>query len=830
MIPKKKQIEKYKKIKAMIKNYIFLALRNLIRNKFQTAFSILGLAVAFFCFGICMYFVHGFLSMDSYYENNNRTMKLAASHSLRGVRTTAINNLVEQFPEIEALFRYEIETYTYNCEEWPENLEMITIECDTTLRHLYNPRLLAGSWQGAEHSINSFVLCETWAKRLFQSPENAIGKQFTCMGGKRFSDNPYATPTYTVQAVVEDLPYNNTLQPFSPMTAWVMNDTDGKLAKADHEFVYFYDPRILLKEGVDKGQFAARVDNACIFESEMDNIEGGKNSYYISVDEPFDPVKSYGNYGIYAFMLLVFAFPGLLILLSALSNFFHLLLSSIMMRRREYTLRRAVGAHTADLWIMVSTQVIVTMLLVGFCTLLIVELCSPLLSVKVDQYQLVLDPTEMLRQSAWHIGALLLIGFGVAWMAVARVRKDSLQESMKTSTGRRPGKHIGRNILLGWQMSIGFLFIILLSALVLQINVNSKARMSWITNEEKDQIVLMPYYCHSLEEHQQQEAELRALPSVKEICFQHNSQYMFQFNAYSWEHFYNENGDSLLTYISLADTSVIRFLHLPLFEGRWPEKNSEVVVDTRFVKKYNLGIGETLTPMIPENMNRILNAESGEAFTIVGVTDNLQLLSAANNRGVRTSKTGIYIFDRNYHYGTMACKCYPGQLEAMRRDLNGILKKHNILGGAEFDFPTFFEEIEKENNVEREFLGLFWLFAGIALVITLLGIYSAITMDTTARRKEMAIRKINGAKTWHIALRFCRLYLVLMVITAAIVFPITYIFFHYFGEIGYRETFHYGFGFYACVFLTMAVFVAITIGVQVWKIAHIEPAKVVKSE
>ena len=112
------------------------------------------------------------------------------------------------------------------------------------------------------------------------------------------------------------------------------------------------------------------------------------------------PARAY-NYGIFALVLIVIATPGLLVLLSALSNFFHLLISSIMMRRREYTLRRAHGAHTRDLWLMFSTQVIVTMLIVGFVSMLVVELCSPIFSLKMSQInQFVLDRPEMLRQNA----------------------------------------------------------------------------------------------------------------------------------------------------------------------------------------------------------------------------------------------------------------------------------------------------------------------------------------------------------------------------------------------------------------------------------------------
>ena len=105
-------------------------------------------------------------------------------------------------------------------------------------------------------------------------------------------------------------------------------------------------------------------------------------------------------------------------------------------------------------------------------------------------------------------------------------------------------------------------------------------------------------------------------------------------------------------------------------------------------------------------------------------------------------------------------------------------------------------------------------------------------METTVRRKEMAIRKINGAKTYQIAALLGRFYLWLLLISAAIAFPLTYIFFHLLETslTIWRQIFNYGPLFYLSVFLTVAAFVAMTVAAQIRRIARIEPYTVVKSE
>ncbi len=47
--------------------------------------------------------------------------------------------------------------------------------------------------------------------------------------------------------------------------------------------------------------------------------------------------------------------------------------------------------------------------------------------------------------------------------------------------------------------------------------------------------------------------------------------------------------------------------------------------------------------------------------------------------------------------------------------------------------------------METKFKNITLFFSIVSLIITLLGVYSAITLDTERRQKEVAIRKINGA-------------------------------------------------------------------------------------
>lgn len=131
-----------------------------------------------------------------------------------------------------------------------------------------------------------------------------------------------------------------------------------------------------------------------------------------------------------------------------------------------------------------------------------------------------------------------------------------------------------------------------------------------------------------------------------------------------------------------------------------------------------------------------------------------------------------------------------------------------------------------ENTVRDVFL-----FLGICcLIITLLGVYASISLDTERRQKEVAIRKINGATIKSITYLFSKLYIKLLVINTAIVFPIVWILVNSFLK-GWIVRFNFNNPFFWLgIFLTVASIVFATIIYRIYRIARINPAEIIKSE
>ena len=147
----------------------------------------------------------------------------------------------------------------------------------------------------------------------------------------------------------------------------------------------------------------------------------------------------------------------------------------------------------------------------------------------------------------------------------------------------------------------------------------------------------------------------------------------------------------------------------------------------------------------------------------------------------------------------------------------------------EVSVPTMMDDIYEEHALEFKLRGIVLFMSIIALIISVLGIYSAITLDTEYRRKEMAIRKINGAGVRQIVLIFARLYIVLVIVTVAIAFPIVEFLLRMFSNM-YYSFIDTGILFYGGILSFVVLLITMTVYVRIKNIARINPAEIIKSE
>ena len=139
------------------------------------------------------------------------------------------------------------------------------------------------------------------------------------------------------------------------------------------------------------------------------------------------------------------------------------------------------------------------------------------------------------------------------------------------------------------------------------------------------------------------------------------------------------------------------------------------------------------------------------------------------------------------------------------------------------------EEYNKFLTSENALLRMLTILSMVCILISVFGIYSQIVLTCEQRRKEIAIRKVNGANVKDILAMFGQEYAVLLAIASVIAFSIGYAIMKHWLE-SYTLQTPVSWWIFACIFVGIAIVIALSIGFRVWKAANENPADVVKSE
>ncbi len=198
----------------MLRSYVVIALRNLIRDKVVTGINIVGLSVAIAVSAILGIGVHGMLTADWNLREDDRlfrvvTREIQASGHVYHIayqREDLAAALAETFPEIASTTRVIKTSILMTVGE--RHLEHEVVEVDPPFLQMFHYPFAAGNPATALDGLDQVVISKRLAERMFGDefrdyPE-LVGKQIVLHG----NEGPEA---YTVAGVFADLPKKRSL-------------------------------------------------------------------------------------------------------------------------------------------------------------------------------------------------------------------------------------------------------------------------------------------------------------------------------------------------------------------------------------------------------------------------------------------------------------------------------------------------------------------------------------------------------------------------------------------------------------------------------------------
>ena len=151
------------------------------------------------------------------------------------------------------------------------------------------------------------------------------------------------------------------------------------------------------------------------------------------------------------------------------------------------------------------------------------------------------------------------------------------------------------------------------------------------------------------------------------------------------------------------------------------------------------------------------------------------------------------------------------------------------MAGVPMKFFYLDERFEAEQKSEMTFMKGFSILTGVCIVGALFGIYSMVSLACERRRKEIAIRKINGAGYGTLIKLFLKKYILLLVVACTVAFPTGYLLMK-----PWLEQFVRRINMDAWIFCSILAAVAVMISgiviARIWRTLHANPANEIRKE
>ena len=496
-----------------------------------------------------------------------------------------------------------------------------------------------------------------------------------------------------------------------------------------------------------------------------------------------------------------------LILLSGMINFLKFIFQIFFIRQRELVLRKCMGSGLRGLYALLASEVFLMLTLSFFLSLALSEILLTAMDGRWPADFPVLSMGDAYPVQGGVYFSTLAAGLLAACFPIARLKRGTLYGSLQ-STHR---KHTFRNWMIGLQLFISMFFLGGILLINMLWNETFFSGYMPLTPTEQQRIAVLPLNRHYIRKHIDPVLdEVRRMPEVEEL-----TSFDFPGRA-SWTTSMNykcKDGNVKAVYMQSGHPDYFAFFHIPM-EGKTvpPEAGNQIYVSRRFQ--------QFLDEEGNEGTVRLENVD----YQIAGVYEAL------------FNETTI---DRDYFIGSVFLpsanvRCYLIQINEhisasdFLKKLTAVCRRF-VPETLPLDIHLLTEDDVAKENIALMRLGMS-ILAIVSLLLVVLSIYSSISLDTLGRQKEVAIRKINGAKPADIFLLFAKVYLYIFAAAYVLAYALLFIIGIYNFEIDPRIECVRSWQWPVQLLVLMSVLLAVVTGWKIWQVMRLNPAEVVKTE
>jgi putative ABC transport system permease protein len=736
----------------MLKNYITIAINNLLKNKLYSAINIIGLAVGLAACILIALYVQDQYSYDTQWNNSDRIYRVNFYLNMPGqgpstvgyVPSPAMSTLERYFKDkIEKSSRIFPYSFMFGVED--SKFEESLIRVDPAFIEMFQLEVLAGSLEDTFSKKGQIALSEETAKRCF-GDQNPIGKTITLSIGEHGVDYP-VTAVYRIPGnSVLDIPALSLLDYaglnpfFKSWDCWEFKAYFQLKEDIDIETLKPLTPALIDRE-VDSSQFWSdpELSASDVISVDFQNIE---NAHFNS---PWDLERSGGNKTV----VNSFAAISLLVLVIGCINFIILTTAKATQRAREVALRKVAGAKRKQLIVQFLGESTFIVFLAMILSMGVIEIMLPIFESMVGK-TLFLDytsPSIFIPLIALFLIVSISGGLYPAFI-LSGFRPGNI---LKTNQSKETtGSMTFRNVLVVFQFSVSIILIISTCVIFAQLQYNLNRNPGY----NKDNLLIINGLGFQAVSREKKisvlKQELLNLPDISDVgtSFLQPSEtgnYTFSFSHQ------NQPGTSNMIQWTGIGHDYFKTYQIPIVAGREfsVERDTPDLFENESGKlmKRNIIINESAVRQLgfanaEEAVGRVIHvAITNVDYAIIGVVADNNLFSIRDLPGAVT-----------YHYS-------PDVAVAMTVRFQGsplkILKQvksvwENVTGNRDISTVFANQLIAAEFQQEQKEVKVIVSFSLLAIIIACMGLFGSASFAVDQRTKEIGLRKVMGAKVKNI--------------------------------------------------------------------------------
>jgi putative ABC transport system permease protein len=802
----------------MLKNYLKIAWRNLKKHKAYTAINLIGLVVAFSSSILVFLAAYFDLSFDGFHTNGKNIYRTCNKvQTPDGVRygTSMAYPLVpalkKEMPEVKYATRikYRSGAVRYNGKDFNKDIRTV----DPDFLKMFSFSMLQGSAGNALNDLSNIVISKNMAKTIF-ADENPLNKTLQIKMNNDWKN-------FIVTGIIDTVPENSSISYDGLIRIENEDDfADNKNEWNNQNNEVF----IQLANNTDKLQFEKKLQPFLNKNNPADpeevkklNIKPDKNGNYRSLLlTPLADVHFYkGSSGsadkTYVYTLFLLAF---FIMLIASINFINLSIARSFTRAKEVGVRKSIGANKKQMFLQIwgeSLLICFVAFIIGlFVAWILLPQFRTLFNTELP-FSFIMQPLTIFLMLLCFLFVSLISG---GYPALIMSGFNTIEILKGKLTLKKRGSL--RNGLIVVQFSIAILLICSTIIVLQQLNFLRNMPLGY----NKQQVLSVPLSRSAGGDQliQKMRNQLAMEPNVVAISGTDINIGSGLDGSESRSSYGFDYGDkSIQTYWVHVDYDYLKTLDIKLTGGRDFDKSFPSDSTTSII------VNESMARQMGDKnvVGQFIQPDTSQPkLQVIGVMQDFHLYSLHE----KTAPLTIQI-SKGMNYAML--RVAPGSMVSMMDKVKAFWAKQ--LPGEEFKGSFLDENTNRWFKTEERLSKIYSIAAGIAIVISCMGLFAIALLMIEQRIKEIGVRKTLGASVQNLVTMLCKDFIQLVLVSFVIAAPLGWYFMNnWLKDFAYRINIHWWV--FALTGLLAIIIALLTVSYQSIRAALMNPVKSLRSE